>query len=99
MWYPIAEDLLYKHLPVIVNAWYPGEQGGTAVAEVLFGDYNPGGKLTVTFPKSVGQIPLFYNHKNTGRPLPQGAWFQKFRSNYLDALSVWIWLELYYFLL
>lgn len=45
---------------------------------------NPSGKLTTTFPKSVGQIPLFYNHKNTGRPLADGAWFQKFRSNYID---------------
>ncbi|WP_044469458.1 fibronectin type III-like domain-contianing protein, partial [Bacteroides uniformis] len=52
---------------------------------VLFGDVNPSGKLTMTFPKNVGQIPLFYNHKNTGRPLQEGKWFEKFRSSYLDV--------------
>ncbi len=52
---------------------------------MLFGDVNPSGKLTATFPQNVGQIPLYYNHKNTGRPLADGAWFSKFRSNYLDV--------------
>ncbi len=51
----------------IVEAWYPGEEGGNAVADVLFGDYNPGGKLPITFPQAVGQVPLYYNHKPTGR--------------------------------
>jgi len=51
----------------VIEAWYPGEEGGTAIAEVLFGDYNPGGKLPITFPKTVGQLPLYYNHKPTGR--------------------------------
>ncbi len=51
----------------IVEAWYPGEEGGTAVADVLFGDYNPGGKLPITFPQAVGQVPLYYNHMPTGR--------------------------------
>lgn len=51
----------------IVEAWYPGEDGGNAIADVLFGDYNPGGKLPITFPQSVGQVPLYYNHKPTGR--------------------------------
>jgi beta-glucosidase len=46
---------------------------------------NPSGKLSTTFPQNVGQVPIFYNHKNTGRPLPEGKWFQKFRSNYLDV--------------
>lgn len=51
----------------IIEAWYPGEEGGTAIADVIFGDYNPSGKLTITFPKHVGQLPLYYNHKPTGR--------------------------------
>lgn len=55
---PLSINWADRHVPAIVEAWYPGRQGGTAVAEVLFGDYNPGGKLTVTFPRSVGQIPF-----------------------------------------
>jgi len=51
----------------IIEAWYPGEEGGTAIADIIFGDYNPSGKLTITFPKHVGQLPLYYNHKPTGR--------------------------------
>ncbi len=54
-------------VPAIIEAWYPGEVGGSAVADVLFGDYNPGGKLPITFPQSVAQLPLYYNHKPTGR--------------------------------
>lgn len=51
----------------VVEAWYPGEEGGNAIAEVLYGDYNPGGKLPITFPKAIGQLPLYYNYKPTGR--------------------------------
>jgi len=56
-----------NEVSAIIEAWYPGEVGGSAVADILFGDYNPGGKLPITFPKSVAQLPLYYNHKPTGR--------------------------------
>lgn len=71
--------------PAILNVWFPGSEAGYAIGDVLFGDVNPSGKLSATWPQNVGQVPLFYNHKNTGRPLPAGQWFQKFRSNYLDV--------------
>jgi beta-glucosidase len=69
------------HVPAILESWAGGNEAGNAVADVLFGDYNPAGKLTVTFPRSVGQIPLYYNHKNTGRPMDPK---NKFTSKYLD---------------
>lgn len=72
-----------EHATAIVDAWAPGTEAGNAVADVLFGDYNPSGKITATFPRSVGQIPIYYNHKNTGRPY-DGTGFPKFKSNYLD---------------
>ncbi|GGG78968.1 glycosyl hydrolase [Parapedobacter pyrenivorans] len=74
-----------EHVPAILNAWFGGTETGKAVADVLFGDVNPSGKLPATFPQHVGQLPLYYSHKNTGRPLADGQWFQKFRSNYLDV--------------
>jgi beta-glucosidase len=73
-----------KQFPAILNVWFGGSEAGDAICDVLFGDKSPSGKLTVTLPKSVGQIPLNYNHLNTGRPLEEGTWFTKFRSNYLD---------------
>jgi len=72
------------NVPAILNVWFGGSEAGYAIADVLFGDVNPSGKLTTTWPQNVGQVPLFYNHKNTGRPL-SGPWFQKFQSNYLDV--------------
>ncbi len=74
-----------ENVPAILNVWFGGSEAGDAIADVLFGDVNPSGKLTMTFPQSVGQVPIYYAHKNTGRPLPEGKWFQKFRSNYLDV--------------
>lgn len=66
----------------ILDVWYPGTEGGPAVADALFGDYNPSGKLTMTFPRNVGQIPIYYNSKSTGRPI-QGN--EKYTSRYLDT--------------
>ena len=74
-----------KNVPAILNCWFAGSEAGNAIADVLFGDVNPSGKLTTTFPQNVGQIPIYYAHKTTGRPLPEGKWFEKFRSNYLDV--------------
>ncbi|MGX1024704.1 beta-glucosidase BglX [Psychroflexus sp. MBR-150] len=75
-----------KKVPAILNAWFPGSEAGLSISDVLFGDVNPSGKLTMTFPRNVGQVPLFYNHKNTGRPLGNSEGkFEKFKSNYLDV--------------
>lgn len=81
---PLALKWESENVPAILNVWFGGTEAGTAIADVLFGDVNPSGKLTTTFPQNIGQVPIYYNHKNTGRPL-EGQWFQKFRSNYLDV--------------
>ena len=79
---PITLSWESQNVSAILEAWAGGTEGGNAVADVLFGDYNPSGKITTTFPLNVGQIPLYYNHKNTGRPVDPG---NKFTSKYLDS--------------
>ncbi|TXK49362.1 beta-glucosidase BglX [Pontibacter qinzhouensis] len=82
---PLVLNWEEENVPAILNVWFGGSEAGDAIADVLFGDVNPSGKLTATFPRHLGQVPLFYNHKNTGRPIEEGKGFQKFRSNYLDV--------------
>jgi beta-glucosidase len=82
---PLAIKWEDANVPAILNVWFGGSEAGYAISDVLFGDVNPSGKLTTTWPQNVGQVPIYYNHKNTGRPLAEGKWFQKFRSNYLDV--------------
>ena len=69
----------------ILNVWFPGSEAGYAISDVVFGKVNPSGKLPMTFPRNVGQIPLFYNHKNTGRPENATDKYDKFRSVYMDS--------------
>ena len=82
---PLALTWEAEHLDAIVYAWYPGTEGGHAIADVLYGDYNPAGKLPVTFPRNVGQVPIHHDVKNTGRPYEPEGEEQKYRSRYLDA--------------
>jgi len=74
------------HVPAILDTWFGGTEAGNAVADVLFGNYNPSGKLTASFPRNVGQIPVYYNHLNTGRPFHPGD-SPKFKSDYLDVAN------------
>ena len=76
-------DWEVENIPTILNVWFGGSEAADAICDVVFGDVAPSGKLTVTMPRSVGQVPIYYNHLNTGRPNPQ--WFSKFTSNYLDV--------------
>lgn len=82
---PLTLNWEAENVPAILDVWFGGTESADAICDVLFGDVNPSGKLTSTFPKNVGQIPLYYASKNTGRPLLEGRWFEKFRSNYLDV--------------
>ena len=81
---PLTIEKQMQDATAVLLTWHAGQQAGNAIADVLFGNYNPSGKLSVSFPRSVGQIPVYYNHLNTGRPL-EVNYFQKFRSNYLDV--------------
>ena len=82
---PLTLNWEAANVPAILDVWFGGTETADAVADVLLGDVNPSGKLTMSFPKNVGQIPLYYAAKNTGRPQQEGSWFEKFRSNYLDV--------------
>ena len=79
---PLTINWLAENAPAILETWFAGSEAGNAIADVLFGDVNPGGKLPVTFPRAVGQVPIYYNHKSTGRP-PDAA--NKYTSKYLDT--------------
>jgi beta-glucosidase len=79
---PLTINWIAENTPAVLETWFAGTEAGNAIADVVFGDINPGGKLPVTFPRAVGQIPLYYNHKNTGRP-PDAN--NKYTSKYLDV--------------
>jgi len=81
---PLAIEKETAQATALLQFWFGGHESGNALADLLFGAYNPSGKLTMSFPRNVGQVPVYYNHKRTGRPQPVGE-TQKFRSNYLDV--------------
>lgn len=80
---PLTITWEQENIPAILNVWFGGTETAYALGDILFGDVNPSGKLTSTWPVNVGQIPIYYNCKNTGKPMDK--WFQKFRSGYLDV--------------
>lgn len=81
---PLTLEWEDAHIPSILETWWLGTKAGNAIASVLFGDYNPAGKITMTFPRTTGQIPIYYNHKNTGRPQDPN---NKYSSKYLDNVN------------
>jgi beta-glucosidase len=82
---PLVLDWFHNHVNAIVETWFLGSQAGHAIADILTGDYNPSGKLTMSFPAHQGQIPVYYNHFHTGRPLTEANQNNKFISKYLDG--------------
>ena len=80
---PLAVQWAAQYIPTIVEGWHLGSQSGNALAQVIYGDYNPSGKLPMSFPRSVGQVPLYYNNKNTGRPSPVNPG-EVFWTHYID---------------
>ena len=90
---PLVLEWESENTDAILYAWHPGSEAGRAVADLLSGDVNPSGRLSMTFPRSVGQIPIFYNHKNSGRPAEDFAPYHNRRSQYMDVINA----PLYYF--
>ncbi|MBE0653748.1 MAG: glycoside hydrolase family 3 C-terminal domain-containing protein, partial [Bacteroidales bacterium] len=82
---PLALEEEYEFTDAILEAWYPGTMGAKAIADVIFGNFNPSGKLPMTFPRNLGQVPIHYNMKNTGRPYEPEGPEQKYRSRYIDS--------------
>jgi beta-glucosidase len=79
---PLTINWELENIPAILLAWHPGVEGGNGISDVLFGNYNPAGKITVTFPRNVGQIPIYYNMKHTGRPIIED---DRFTTKYIDS--------------
>ena len=82
---PLTLAWEHENAVAILHMWFAGTEAGNGVADILFGDANPSGKLTMTFPRHVGQVPIYYNHRRTGRPLSPGLEFEKFKSCYIDV--------------
>ncbi|MDP4207374.1 MAG: beta-glucosidase BglX [Bacteroidota bacterium] len=84
---PLVFNWTADHAPAILYTWWLGSEAGNAIADVLFGDYNPAGKLPMTFPRSEGQVPIYYNYMNTGRPAADNGTFANYRSGYIDMVK------------